>query len=183
MTRRRFLATALIIAAVAINDSPPQPVKPDVKEALLAYLDAVALSEPIQAQLWQEAGITLTQLSVLRQLRQGPQPAGRLGHAVGLSPTTVTRVLDRLEAKALVSRRRDREDRRCVDIQLEPQGLQLLGGVKVIRGSDLHRAVESMTSPERGQLTTALRRLIQRAQATSNLPAHEATLREPLTTP
>ena len=167
---------------VAINDVPLQPVNPDVKEVLLAYLDAVALSEPIQAQLWQEAGITLTQLSVLRQLRQGPQPAGRLGHAVGLSPTTITRVLDRLEAKALVSRRRDREDRRCVDIHLEPQGQQLLGGVKVIRGSDLHRAVESMTSPERGQLTTALRRLIQRAQATSNLPA-EATLPEPSTTP
>ncbi len=73
---------------------------PDVKQALLAYLDAVALSEPIQAQLWQEAGITLTQLSVLRQLRQGPQPAGRLGHAVGLSPTTITRVLDRLGSKS-----------------------------------------------------------------------------------
>ena len=86
---------------------------------------------------------------MLRQLRQGPQPAGRLGHAVGLSPTTITRVLDRLEAKALVFRRRDREDRRCVDIHLAPQGQQLLGGVKVIRGSDLHRAVESMTSQER----------------------------------
>ena len=167
---------------VAINGSQA-PVKPEVKQALLAYLDAVALSEPIQAQLWQEAGITLTQLSVLRQLRQGPQPAGRLGHAVGLSPTTITRVLDRLEAKALVSRRRDREDRRCVDIHLAPQGHQLLGGVNVIRGSDLHRAVESMTSQERGQLTTALRRLIERAQATSNLPAGEATLAEPSAAP
>jgi MarR family 2-MHQ and catechol resistance regulon transcriptional repressor len=157
---------------VAINDSQPQPLDPDVKDALLAYLEAVAVSEPIQAQLWQEAGITLTQLSVLRQLRQGPHPAGRLGHAVGLSPTSITRVLDRLEERGLVSRRRDREDRRCVDIHLEPKGQQLLGGVRVIRGSDLHRAVESMTSQERGQLTTALRRLIQRAQATSNLPAH-----------
>ncbi|MGH7776177.1 MAG: MarR family winged helix-turn-helix transcriptional regulator [Candidatus Dormibacterales bacterium] len=145
-------------------DSPPA-LGDDVRAALVAYLEAVALSEPIQAQLWQQARLTLTQLTVLRQLRGAPLTAGRLGQAVGLSPTSVTRLLDRLEERRLVSRRRGPEDRRCVEVHLEPAGLSLLGEARVVLGSDLHRAVESMTGAERGQLVAALGALVDRARA------------------
>ncbi|MGH7760731.1 MAG: MarR family transcriptional regulator [Candidatus Dormibacteraceae bacterium] len=133
----------------------------ETKDALLAYLDALTLAEPIQARLWQEAQITLTQLSVLRALRQKAQTAGRLGHEVGLSPTSVTRLVDRLERRALVSRRRESEDRRCVEIHLEPEGERLLGQLRVLRGTDLHRAVEAMSRGERRRLSAALRRLVE----------------------
>ncbi|MGH7765267.1 MAG: MarR family transcriptional regulator [Candidatus Dormibacteraceae bacterium] len=136
-------------------------VQEETRDALLAYLDALALAESIQARLWQEAEVTLTQLSVLRELRQGPQTAGRLGHAVGLSPTSVTRLVDRLERRGLVSRRRESEDRRCVQIQLEPAGERLLGQIRVLRGTDLHQAVDSMTGDERRRLTSSLRRLVE----------------------
>lgn len=140
------------------------PLEQDVREALLAYLDAAALSEPIQAQLWHEAGLTLTQVTVLGKLRQGPLAAGRLGQAVGLSATSMSRVLDRLEERRLVSRRRDASDRRCVEVHLEPAGQSLLGEVRVVRGSDLHRAVESLSPAEREQLTAALRNLVAGAK-------------------
>jgi DNA-binding MarR family transcriptional regulator len=130
----------------------------------LAYLDALTLAEPIQARLWQLAEITLTQLSVLRELRQGPQNAGKLGVAVGLSPTSITRLVDRLESRGLVGRRRESEDRRCVEIHLEPAAERLLGQIRVLRGSVLHRAVESMTRVERRRLTMALRRLVDLAR-------------------
>lgn len=137
----------------------------ETKATLLAYLDALALAEPIQARLWQLAEITLTQVQVLRALRAGPQTLGKLGQANGLSATSVTRIVDRLERRGLVSRRRESEDRRLVQVHLEPAGERLMREVRVIRGSDIHRAVEAMTSEERRRLTASLRRLVQLARA------------------
>jgi len=142
-------------------------VSAETKATLLAYLDALALAEPIQAKLWQLAEITLTQVQVLRALRDGPQTLGKLGHSIGLSPTSVTRVVDRLERRGLVSRRRDSDDRRLVRLQLEPAGERLIGEIRVIRGSDVHLAVEAMTGEERRQLTASLRRLVELARASS----------------
>jgi len=141
----------------------------ETKDVLIAYLDAMALAEPIQARLWQEAQITLTQLSVLRVLREAPQTSGRLGLEAELSPTSVTRIVDRLERRGLVARRREREDRRCVEIHLEPAGEKLLGRLKILRGSALYQAVEAMTSDERRRLTTSLRRLVELTQIVPRL--------------
>ncbi len=111
------------------------------------------------------AEITLTQVQVLRALRDRPQTLGRLGQANGLSATSVTRIVDRLERRGLVSRRRETEDRRQVQVQLEPAGERLLGEIRVMRGSPIHRAVEAMTVEERRRLTTGLRRLVELARA------------------
>lgn len=132
----------------------------DVKDVLLAYVDALALAEPIQARLWQQAEITLTQLSVLRELRGGTQTAGRLGERVGLSPTSMSRLLDRLERRGLIRRRRAEDDRRVVVIELEPAGERLLGEITIFRGSAVHRAVHDMSAGERRALTASLRRLV-----------------------
>lgn len=145
--------------------APATTTQDETKAALLAYLDALTLAEPMQVRLWQLAELTLTQVGVLRTLyREGAQSAGRLGHAVGLSPTSVTRLVDRLERRGLVSRHRDGEDRRLVEIRLEPPGEAVLIQAKVMRGSAVHRAVESMTEQERRRLTTSLRRLVELAR-------------------
>jgi DNA-binding MarR family transcriptional regulator len=147
------------IVAAAVSD--------ERKTTLLAYLDALALAEPIQAKIWQVAEITLTQVLVLRALRDGPQTLSRLGQANGLSPTSVTRVVDRLERRGLVSRRRESDDRRVVSVQLEPAGERLIGEIRVLSGSNIHRAVELMTSEERRQLTRSLHRFVELARAAS----------------
>ena len=143
----------------------PVSVQVETKEALIAYLGAIALAEPIQARLWQEAQITLAQLAVLRVLREAPQTSGRLGIEAQLSPTSVTRIVDRLERRGLVTRRREGQDRRYVEIHLEPAGERLLGQLKILRGSDLHQAVEAMTSEERRRMTASLRRLVELARS------------------
>jgi DNA-binding MarR family transcriptional regulator len=143
----------------------------ETKDALLAYLDALTLAEPIHERVWQEARITLTQLSLLRVLRSGPQGAGKLGIAVGVSPASLTRLVDRLENRGLVSRHRGDDDRRCVEVRIEPAGERLLGQMKVFRGSDLHHAVESMTPEERRRLTRSLRRLVELTRARACLEA------------
>jgi DNA-binding MarR family transcriptional regulator len=138
----------------------------ETKEALLAYVDALNLAEPMQVKLWQDAQITLTQLSVLRELRQGPQSTGKLGEKAGLSPTSVTRLVDRLEARGLVRRRRLTEDRRLVEIVLEPAGERLIGQIRVFKGTPVQRAVEGMSDETRRQLIASLRALVDAARTT-----------------
>jgi DNA-binding MarR family transcriptional regulator len=139
----------------------PDAAQTDTRATLLAYLEALTLAEPLQERIWQLAQLTLTQVSVLRELRDEPKTAGK---AVGLSPTSVTRLVDRLERRGLVSRHREFADRRLVEIRLDPAGERLLGEIKVLRGSPLHRAVEAMTRDERRNLTTGLRRLVELAR-------------------
>lgn len=67
--------------------------------------------------------ITAPQLVCLRYLdRNGPHTPSELAREALLSQATVTGILDRLEARALVERRRDHKDRRRVSIHLTEEG-------------------------------------------------------------
>lgn len=144
--------------------------EPDVREAVRAYLDALALAEPLQSALWRSARLTLVQLNVLRALRdRGPLNAGRLGDMVGISPTSTTRLLDRLEGRGLVRRRAHPDDRRCVVIHLTPEGERVLGDVRVVSGTPLLQAVRSLDADDRRALTRTLRALVDRASAAARV--------------
>lgn len=152
------------MATTSAPAAAPAAVQAETRAALLAVLDAITLAEPIQARLWQVSRITMTQLSVMRQLRSGPETVGRLGAEVGLSPASVTRLVDRLEKRALVARSRDAEDRRRVDVRLTAYGERVLGESKVFKGSHVHLAVEAMTSEERRRMTRGLERFVELAR-------------------
>ena len=75
-------------------------------------------------QVRQRHKLTMPQLLCLHELLDGGAcAAGMLSRRVGLSQATVTGVLDRLEAKELVLRTRDRNDRRQVLISLTELGM------------------------------------------------------------
>lgn len=133
------------------------------RQALRAYLAAIALAEPIQTHLWESAGVTLAQLAVLRELRKGPHSASGLARAVGRSSASVTRLLDRLEERRMVSRHRDGSDRRSVEVRLEKEGHDALGEIRVLSDSALAVAMERMTETEREELERSLRLLVERA--------------------
>ncbi len=73
------------------------------------------------------AGLTLPQFVVLAAVRtQGEVTSARLSAAVSLSPATVTLILDNLEARGLIERYRNLEDRRIVHSRLTPRGAEVL---------------------------------------------------------
>ncbi|MDH4095634.1 MAG: MarR family transcriptional regulator [Betaproteobacteria bacterium] len=73
------------------------------------------------------AGLTLPQLVVLAAIRaHGQVTSARLSAAVSLSPATVTVILDKLEARGLIERYRNVEDRRIVHSRLTASGAQVL---------------------------------------------------------
>lgn len=80
-------------------------------------------------ELERALGITLPQLVVLRAVRMlGEVTTGKLSAAASLSPATVTTILDKLEARGLVLRYRNAEDRRVVHSKLTERGAQMLDG-------------------------------------------------------
>src|SRR5215467_11575031 len=70
-----------------------------------------------------------TQYNVLRILRGTPEglPCGEIAARMITRDPDVTRLLDRLEKRGLISRCRETEDRRMVMARIMPHGLKVLG--------------------------------------------------------
>ena len=62
-------------------------------------------------------GLNAAERRCLGFLHGGPQPAGAIATAIGLTPAAVTSLVDRLEARGLLTRKRSEEDRRKVIIE------------------------------------------------------------------
>jgi DNA-binding MarR family transcriptional regulator len=75
-----------------------------------------------------DADLSPTQYNVLRILRgaKGALPCGEIAHRMITRDPDITRLLDRLDTRGLVSRSRDPDDRRTVLAHITPQGLRLL---------------------------------------------------------
>ncbi len=87
------------------------------------------------------AGLSPAQYNVLRILRgAGPEglACGEVAERMITRDPDITRLLDRLEARALVSRTRERRDRRVIVARISEQGLAILKGLdRPLR--ELHR--------------------------------------------
>jgi DNA-binding MarR family transcriptional regulator len=74
------------------------------------------------------AELSATQYNVLRILRGSPEglPCGEIASRMITRDPDITRLLDRLEKRGLVSRCRETEDRRTVLTRITAEGLNLL---------------------------------------------------------
>lgn len=72
--------------------------------------------------------VSSTQYNVLRILRGAPEglPCGEVANRMITRDPDVTRLLDRLEKRRLISRRRETTDRRTVIARITKEGLELL---------------------------------------------------------
>ncbi|MFZ0293747.1 MAG: MarR family transcriptional regulator [Candidatus Sulfotelmatobacter sp.] len=72
--------------------------------------------------------LSSTQYNVLRILRGAPEglPCGEIASRMITRDPDVTRLLDRLEKRQLISRCRETKDRRTVRARIAPDGLKLL---------------------------------------------------------
>ena len=102
------------------------PLEQRVFLALLKTADA--LSQEAE-QLIRAADLTGTQYNVLRILRgAGPEglACGGIGDRMITHDPDITRLLDRLEKRGLITRERQSDDRRVVKTRITPKGLELL---------------------------------------------------------
>lgn len=154
-----FLSAVFIIDFMTSNRLE---LAPEALELLRAYVDAVLLAEPLQLRVWKSAGVTLTQLRILRVLREGKHSASELAAAAGLSAPSLTRVLDRLEELGLVARVPDPADRRRVGVEILAAGTALIDGQNIWRGTAIADAAASLDPEERRMLVASLRGFVSR---------------------
>lgn len=106
-----------------------RPFQSRAQEATLAILrTADQLRRHLSATI-EPFGVTMQQYNVLRILRgagSDPLPTLEIAERMIEEAPGITRLLDRLEAKGLVSRERCTEDRRLVHCRITPAGVELL---------------------------------------------------------
>jgi DNA-binding MarR family transcriptional regulator len=105
---------------------PPAPLEERVFLALLKTADALGQEAE---QLTRTANLTATQYNVLRILRgAGPEglACGGIGERMITHDPDITRLLDRMEKRGLITRERQKDDRRVVKTRITAQGLELI---------------------------------------------------------
>ncbi len=91
-----------------------------------AFAQAVRRARGAPAQT-DEPVLTLSQYGLLQGLSERDGARVReLAAQAGIAPSTATRILDALERRGIVGRRRDRDDRRAVTVTLTDLGRELL---------------------------------------------------------
>ncbi len=141
--------------------------RPFASAAVEAYINllrtADALSRPIDALL-KSFDLSGQQYNVLRILRGAGSeglPCGEIGERMITRDPDVTRLLDRLERRGLITRARNQRDRRVVTTRITREGLRIL--------EKLDRPVAEMHQRQLGHLgrrqLAALIRLLEQARA------------------
>jgi DNA-binding MarR family transcriptional regulator len=81
--------------------------------------------------VWIDSGLTITQLrSLFLITNKGSTNFTKLAEALGVTPSNVTGIVDRLEEQGLVSRTQNPEDRREMTLQATDKGEALVSDLK-----------------------------------------------------
>jgi DNA-binding MarR family transcriptional regulator len=97
----------------------------------VAFLDLLRTCDLLSrgpAQVLKTEDLSATQYNVLRILRGSPDglPCGEIASRMITRDPDITRLLDRLEKRRLISRSRETKDRRMVMARITSEGLKLL---------------------------------------------------------
>jgi MarR family 2-MHQ and catechol resistance regulon transcriptional repressor len=92
-------------------------------------------------------------------LNRGQQPVNTIGQRINLTSGSVTTAVDRLEARGLVKRSNDPEDRRTRIVSLTPEGKKCISKIFGHHKEVLDRAAEGLSKSERETLIALMKKL------------------------
>jgi DNA-binding MarR family transcriptional regulator len=105
-------------------------------------------------------GLSLAQHQLLAPLATcGAQTIRTLADAAGVTAPTATRMLDGLERDGVVTRRPSESDRRCVTVELTPDGREALAATEAAVAEARGRIASSLSERDRAAAAALLRRL------------------------
>jgi DNA-binding MarR family transcriptional regulator len=154
-----FVITTIVAAMKeAVRSRKKRQPKASPEEA--AFLDLLRTTDILSrgpAQILKTEDLSPTQYNALRILRGAPAglACGEIASRMITRDPDVTRLLDRLENRKLISRSRDAGDRRTVTARITPDGLKLLARLDEPVQA-VHRKQLGHLGPERLQELTRL---------------------------
>ncbi|GCE08498.1 MarR family winged helix-turn-helix transcriptional regulator [Dictyobacter aurantiacus] len=110
--------------------------------------------------------MTPQQYWLLRHLRYaGPQNIGELAQALGITTGSATVACKRLEKAGLITRERQAEDERVVQVSLTESGRAQIDEVLQQRRKSLTHLLQVLDEPEQQELQRLIERLLDAAEA------------------
>jgi DNA-binding MarR family transcriptional regulator len=104
--------------------------------------------------------ITPAHLRALRTLaRHGTMRLSELSDRLQIAPRTATEVVDALQARDLVRRRADPDDRRATLIEVTEHGAGILAEIRAARGTEADRVFGRLSPADRAELARILGQL------------------------
>lgn len=135
-------------------------------EAFQLFGRILTRSDPSRLEAWVGLGLTMTQVRVLFLLRaEGGLSAGALSDSLRVTPSTVTRIMDRLVRNELVRREVDDDDRRLVRHYLTPTGLRTVDEMERTGRARMNRVFGRLSHDRLERLVLALRDLMAATEA------------------
>jgi DNA-binding MarR family transcriptional regulator len=120
-----------------------------------------------QLRVIEESGLSMTQCKALLELggigeSVDPRQVGELAETFGVSVPSMSRAVDALVKKRLVTRLEDPEDRRVRRVAITAKGKQFVDTLLVVRQAGLESFAESLSSAQRRKLDAAIDSLMDR---------------------
>lgn len=155
--------------------------RPADEEVLVTLRQIIRRIDLYSKRLVQIYGLTGPQLVLLKELgRAEEMPVGHLARRIDLSNGTVTRILDRLERRGLVTRIRSAADRRRVMVSITETGIVALASAPALLQEQFIARFQKLAAWERTQILSSLQRVAAMMDA-EGLDASSTLIEEPLT--
>ena len=145
-----------------------------LKDDMLTNEVLIALRRIIQAidlysrSLVKKHGITLPQLVILQELSKNSEmPVGELAKAISLGQATVTGILDRLEKRGLIVRRKSDNDKRKVLAAPTEECIKLIATMPSPLQQTFVSQFEKLHDWEKSMILAVLQRIVAMMDAKS----------------
>ncbi|EHR70324.1 transcriptional regulator [Burkholderiales bacterium JOSHI_001] len=143
----------------------PDALQPEESLALLSKRVLHSIGQQVDRRL-ADSDLTHTQWVPLFFLsRRGPCTHNELARELQTDPGAVSRGLDRLEAKGLVTRERSTDDRRVVKLALTAAGSELAEAVPPVLADVMNAHLAGFKREEWRQLVDLLQRVLLNGEA------------------
>ena len=131
--------------------------------ALSVFTKLMRAAESVSVDVHQEiaeAGLTISQFGILEALYHlGPMTQKEIGKKILKSPGNITMVIDNLEKRNLVRRKRRSDDRRSYTISLTSEGKALIATLFPPHSKRISKRISVLSEEEQHLLASLLKKL------------------------
>ncbi len=145
------------------------------EEAYLSLLLTTSLLDSAVSALLKEKGLSQPAYNALRILAGDDESltCSEIRERMVARVPDVTRLVDRLVERGLVSRERSQRDRRVVRVAITPAGRDAIAGLETRLIEHHDRSLASLSDDEAGQLTALLNRVRASLETAPPTPTHK----------
>ncbi len=145
---------------------PAPPPSADADRVVQGLRRVVRALQSFSQDIYRNYGLTAPQLWALKTLlRLGPMPVGRLAAELAVHQSSLSLLVDRLEARSLVRRRRSSQDKRVVELLLTTRGRTLAAEAPEAAQGRLRHALDQLPAARVKEIRQAVEQIVAAMEA------------------